>query len=80
MVKFDLFCCLAHDQKSPPQRKETSLNIFGKEVDLARSLFHKQHNYHQKSMNKYRAELSFGSSRNTLSQRAHYLKKQRAGF
>ena len=38
-------------EKSPPQRKETSLIIFGKEVDLARNLFHKQCIYHQKSIN-----------------------------
>ena len=31
--------------------KEMSLNISGKEVDLARNLFHKQRIYHQKSIN-----------------------------
>ena len=38
-------------EKSPPQRKETLLIIFGKDVDLARNLFHKQCIYHQKSIN-----------------------------
>ena len=38
-------------KKSPPQRKETLLIIFGKEVDLSRNLFHKQCIYHQKSIN-----------------------------
>ena len=38
-------------RNSPPQGKETSLNIFGKEVDLARNPFHKQRIYHQKSIN-----------------------------
>ena len=32
-------------------REETSLNISGEEVDLARNLFHKQRIYHQKSIN-----------------------------
>ena len=32
-------------------KEETSLNISGKEVDLARNLFHKQGIYHQKSIN-----------------------------
>ena len=32
-------------------KEETSLNISGKEVDLARNLFHKQCIYHQKSIN-----------------------------
>ena len=32
-------------------KKETSLKISGKEVDLERNLFHKQHIYHQKSTN-----------------------------
>ena len=50
-VKLDLFHCLASDRKSPPQRKETLLIIFSKEVDLARNLFHKQRIYHQKSIN-----------------------------
>ena len=50
-VKIDLFRCPACDRKSPPLRKETSLNILVKEVDLARNLFHKQRIYHQKSMN-----------------------------
>ena len=32
-------------------KEETSLNISGREVNLARNLFHKQHIYHQKSIN-----------------------------
>ena len=44
-VKVDLFRCPAGDRKSPP------LNIFGKEVDLARNPFPKQRIYHQKSIN-----------------------------
>ena len=50
-VKLDPFRCLAHDRKSPPQRRISSLNICGKEVDLARNLFHKQRICHQKSIN-----------------------------
>ena len=38
-------------RNSTPQGKETSPNIFGKEVDLARNPFHKQRIYHQKSIN-----------------------------
>ena len=38
-------------------KEETSLNIFGKEVDLARNLFHKQRICHQKSIN---IQQSFG--------------------
>ena len=32
-------------------KEETSLNISGIEVDLARNLFHRQRIYHQKSIN-----------------------------
>ena len=37
--------------KSLLHKEETSLNISGKEVDLARNLFHKQRICHQKSIN-----------------------------
>ena len=37
--------------KSHLHKEETSLNISGKEVDLARNLFHKQRIRHQKSIN-----------------------------
>ena len=50
-VKLDPFRCPARDRKSPPQRRISSLNICGKEVDLARNLFHKQRIRHQKSIN-----------------------------
>ena len=52
-VKLDPFRYPARDQKSPPQRRILSLNICGKEVDLARNLFHKHHRWlrHQKSIN-----------------------------
>ena len=49
-VNLDLFRCPARNRKSPPQRR-TTLNIFGKEVDLGGNLFHKQRVYHQKSIN-----------------------------
>ena len=50
-MKLDPFRCPARDRKSPPQRRISSLNICGKEVDLARNLFHKQRIRHQKSIN-----------------------------
>ena len=50
-VKLDPFRCPERDRKSPPQRRISSLNICGKEVDLARKLFHKQRIRHQKSIN-----------------------------
>ena len=40
-----------HVIKSHLHKEETSLNISGKEVDLARNLFHKQRICHQKSIN-----------------------------
>ena len=61
-VKVDLFRCPAGDRKSPP------LNIFGKEVDLARNPFHKQHIYHQKSINIQQSFRLGRTSHNTLSQ------------
>ena len=67
-VKLDLFRCPARDRKSPLQRR-TTLNIFGKEVDLGKSV--PQTACLSSEVNKYTAELSFGSSSNTLSARAH---------
>ena len=49
-MKPDLFPCLARDRKSPLQRRIVA-NIFGKEVDLVRSLFYRQCVYYQKSIN-----------------------------
>ena len=46
-----IFFLARHVIKSLLHKEETSLNISGKEVDLARNLFHKQHIYHQKSIN-----------------------------
>ena len=54
-AKLDLFRCPVRNRKSLPQRR-TTLNIFGKEVDLGENLFHKQRVYHQKSIN---IQLSF---------------------
>ena len=67
-VKLDLFRCPARDRKSPLQRRAT-LNIFDKEVDLGKSV--PQTACLSSEVNKYTAELSFGSSRNTLSGGAH---------
>ena len=67
-VKVDVFHFLARDWKSPPQSRNVT-NIFGKEVDLARSLFHKIACL-LSEVNKYTGELSFGSLCNTLSQSA----------
>ena len=46
-----IFFVVRHVTESLLHEEETSLNISGKEVDLARNLFHKQHIYHQKSIN-----------------------------
>ena len=46
-----IFFLARHVIKSLLHKEETSLNISGKEVDLARNLFHKQRIYHQKSIN-----------------------------
>ena len=77
LVKLDLFHCLASDRKSPPQRKETLLIIFGKEVDLARNLFHKQCIYHQKSIN---IQQSFRLGRRATLYREGLINKQEGGF
>ena len=50
IMKCDLFCCLACHLKSPPQRRNVT-KYFGKEVNLVRNLFHKQHVYHPMSIN-----------------------------
>ena len=55
--------CLARDWKSPSQRRIFA-NIFSEKVDLARSL--PQTACLSSEVNKYTAELSFGSSHNTL--------------
>ena len=46
-----IFFVVRHVTESLLHEEETSLNISGKEVDLARNLFHKQRIYHQKSIN-----------------------------
>ena len=60
-MKLDLLPCVAHDGKSPTRRKIIA-NIFGKEVG--------EKSAHRvcllSRVNKYTAELSFGSSCNTL--------------
>ena len=69
-VKLDRFPCLARDRKSPPQRRIVA-NIFGKEVDLYwRNVCSTISACLLSEVNKYTAELSLGSSRNTLSRRA----------
>ena len=73
-VKVDLFRCPAGDRKSPP------LNIFGKEVDLARNPFPKQRIYHQKSINVQQSFRLGRTSHNTLSQRAHYKHLQKFAY
>ena len=45
------FFVTRHLIKSLLHKEETLLKISGKEVDLERNLFHKQHIYHQKSIN-----------------------------
>ena len=67
-VKLDPFRCPARDRKSPPQRRISSLNICGKEVDLARNLFHKQRLRHQKSTN-IQQSFRLGRRANGLSRR-----------
>ena len=48
-VKLDLFRgCLAHDQKSP--ERGNVANASGKEVDFARSLWDKQHEFNGTSL------------------------------
>ena len=46
-----MFFVTRHLIKSLLHKEETLLKISGKEVDLERNLFHKQHIYHQKSIN-----------------------------
>ena len=53
--------------------EETSLNISGKEVDLARNLFHKQPIRHQKSIN---IEQSFRLGRRATLYRERLIKKE----
>ena len=60
-VKLDLFhCCLAHDQKSP--ERGNVANASGKEVDFARSLIDKQHEFNSTSLevNKIRQRFYLG--------------------
>ena len=48
-MKLDLFCgCLACDQKSPGRGNVA--NVFDKEVDFARSLLDKQHEFNGTSL------------------------------
>ena len=72
-VKLDPFRCPARDLKSPPQRRISSLNICGKEVDLARNLFHKQRIRHQKSIN---IQQSFRLGRRATLYRERLIKKE----
>ena len=72
-VKLDPFRCPARDRKSPPQRRISSLNICGKEVDLARNLFHKQRIRHQKSIN---IQQSFRLGRRATLYRERLIKKE----
>ena len=72
-VKLDPFRYPARDQKSPPQRRISSLNICGKEVDLARNLFHKQRICHQKSIN---IQQSFRLGRRATLCRERLIKKE----
>ena len=72
-VKLDPFRCPARDRKSPPQRRISSLNICGKEVDLARNLFRKQGIRHQKSIN---IQESFRLGRRATLYRERLIKKE----
>ena len=72
-VKLDPFRCPARDRKSPPQKRISSLNICGKEVDLARNLFHKQRIRHQKSIN---IQQSFRLGRRATLYRERLIKKE----
>ena len=63
------FPCLARDQKSPPQRRIFA-NIFSKELICIGEKSVPQTACLSSKVKKYTAELSFGSSRNTLSRRA----------
>ena len=60
-MKLDLFRgCLARDQKSPERGNVT--NLFGKEVDFAKSLLGKQHEFNGTSLevNKIRPSFYLG--------------------
>ena len=63
------FPCLARDRKSPRQRRIFA-NIFSKELICIGEKSVPQTACLLSEVNKYTAELSFGSSRNTLSRRA----------
>ena len=63
------FPCLARDRKSPPQRRIIA-NIFSKELICIGEKSVPQTACLLSEVNKYTAELSFRSSRNTLSRRA----------
>ena len=62
-----------HVIKSLLHKEETSLNISGKEVDLARNLFHKQRIRHQKSIN---IQQSFRLGRRATLYRERLIKKE----
>ena len=68
LVKLDHFPCLARDRKSPQRR--IIAHIFGKEVVCIGEKSVSQAACLLSEVNKYTAELSFGSLRNTLSRRA----------
>ena len=68
-VKLDPFRCPARDRRSPPQRRNVAKYFqqrrwFGEK-------FVQQTAYSSSEVNKFTAELSFGSLCNTLSQRAY---------
>ena len=65
------FPCLARNRKSPPQRRIFANNIiFSKELICIGEKSVPQTACLLSEVNKYTAELSFGSLRNTLSRRA----------
>ena len=68
-VKLDLFPCLVRDRKSPPQ-EISSLMFLAKKLICFGKTSVPQTACLLSEVNKYTAELSLGSSRNTLSQRA----------
>ena len=67
LVKLDHFPCLACDGKSPPQRR---IVFWAKKLICIGEKSGSQTACLSSEVKKYTAELSFGSSRNTLSRRA----------
>ena len=56
-MKLDLFRCLARDRKSPGRGNVA--NVWGKEVDFARSLFDKHHDFNGISLEVNKIRQSF---------------------